>query len=236
MNAVDPTRQAELAKIHVAKKELALADDSYRAIIGRFSAGRTDSSAKLSPRERHAVLDHFETLGFKPSARAPAADRRVDTRPQAQKLKNLWQALWEMGAVYEPSDQALAAFVCRHTSIAALRWNSAADLKVAIDCLKGWCRRVGYSAQPFHGRRPTLGEGRYEPVLIEAQWARLVKLDAVKAGEQASLATWMGNEGFRVRAPEDLDRDDGPEIVSRLGKWLRRVSRGKPEISDGPDD
>lgn len=222
-------RKSELAKIHVGKAKLALDGDSYRAIVKRISEGRTDSSADLTEGERHALLDHFAELGFKPAGKPKGSLRGVDPRPQARKLKALWWALWMLGEVRDPSEGAMVSYVQRRTGIAVLRWNSTADLHRSIDCLKAWCARVGYEAKPYHARMNTPGEGHYEPVLIEAQWDRLIKLGVFKNGIHAGLDTWMANEGFHVSAPQFLDREDAQEVVIRLGKWLRRVARGRPE-------
>jgi hypothetical protein len=231
--AYDP-RKSELAKIHVGKAKLALEGDSYRAIVKRISGGRTETAKDLTEAERHALLDHFAELGFKPQAKPSGFARHADPRPQARKLKALWWALWMLGEVRDPSDGAMVSYVQSTTGIAVLRWNSTADLHRAIDCLKAWCKRIGYEAKPFHATLETPGEGQYEPVLIEAQWDRIKKLGATKAGIHADLGAWLDREGFHVAAPQFLDREDAQEVVKRLGKWLRRVTRGHPqEDADG---
>jgi len=66
-------RSKELAKIHVAKKQLALDDATYRAVLERLTG---HASAKdLNARDRLKVLNEFHRLGF----RAP--DHRTPTPP-----------------------------------------------------------------------------------------------------------------------------------------------------------
>lgn len=70
-------RNQQLSKIHIAKKDLGLDDDSYRAMLMRI-AGKT-SSKDLSPLQMANVLRELERLGWQPKrGRAkpkPAADR-----------------------------------------------------------------------------------------------------------------------------------------------------------------
>ncbi|XLM22170.1 regulatory protein GemA, partial [Chromobacterium piscinae] len=56
-------RQRLIRLIHVAKRELALDDDSYRAILQRI--GRQASAADLSVPELNQVLEYLKRNGFK---------------------------------------------------------------------------------------------------------------------------------------------------------------------------
>jgi len=56
-------RKAELAKIHIAKKALALDDDTYRDILKNVC--KVDSASKLDSQGRFQLLKHFESLGWK---------------------------------------------------------------------------------------------------------------------------------------------------------------------------
>lgn len=76
----DLHRKTELAKIHVAKAQLKLDDDTYRALLERIT-GKA-SAADLSARERVMVLNEFYRLGWSaenhripqrsPSTRSPS--------------------------------------------------------------------------------------------------------------------------------------------------------------------
>ncbi|PLP96027.1 regulatory protein GemA [Pseudomonas sp. FFUP_PS_473] len=70
-------RNQQLSKIHIAKKDLGMDDDSYRAMLVRI-AGKT-SAKDLSPLQTANVLRELERLGWQPKrGRAkpkPAADR-----------------------------------------------------------------------------------------------------------------------------------------------------------------
>ncbi len=56
------TRRRELAAIHVAKKQLGLDDDTYRAML--WTLGRVESAADLDHAGRQAVIEHLRRRGF----------------------------------------------------------------------------------------------------------------------------------------------------------------------------
>lgn len=63
MTSRDSTRTRELAMIHVAKKQLGLDDETYRAML--WTVARVRSSAALDFAGRKNVLDHMKARGFK---------------------------------------------------------------------------------------------------------------------------------------------------------------------------
>lgn len=75
-NAVNPSRNAELAKIHLAKKQLGLDDETYRAML--WTLARVRSAKDLDEAGRRTVLDHLRARGFKskPKGRTTPADDR----------------------------------------------------------------------------------------------------------------------------------------------------------------
>jgi Bacteriophage Mu, GemA protein len=228
-------RTRELALIHLGRKELGLDDGAYRGLIGRISRGRTDSSAQLTEAERRDVIEHMRDSGFKPKPKEPAAKpaRGDDPRLQAAKLRALWRSLHDLGVARVAGDDALAAFVSRHTNRQALRWNSADDLGIAIDCLKGWCRRIGYAPLPSQMEGPCFS--RFEPSLIRAQWARLIELGAFRHGNLARLDTWLAHQGYPAADPGFLTVADAQAAIRKLGDWLRRLAAERPDPGDGGD-
>lgn len=86
----DQLRKAELAQIHIAKVQLALDDDAYRAILLQVT-GKT-SSKDLTWQGRKALLDHFKKVGFKVKAKAAgrsAPNVGVDRMPRMRKIEAL---------------------------------------------------------------------------------------------------------------------------------------------------
>ena len=58
-------RRRDLAKIHIALKQLGIDDETYRDILYKITGQR--SAASLDETERGKVLKHFKALGFKPA-------------------------------------------------------------------------------------------------------------------------------------------------------------------------
>lgn len=55
-------RKRELAQIHIAKSDLGLDDDTYRALL--MDVTGVDSAAKLNSMARNAVLERFRQKGW----------------------------------------------------------------------------------------------------------------------------------------------------------------------------
>jgi phage gp16-like protein len=109
--AADPAlRRARVAKIHIAKKKLAMEDDSYRALLRRITG--KDSSTALAIAELDLVLAEFKRLGFHdaPDARRY---RKQANHPHVRKVYALWWAL--KPHLRDGSDAALRSFVRRQT-------------------------------------------------------------------------------------------------------------------------
>ncbi|MFZ6775818.1 phage protein GemA/Gp16 family protein [Undibacterium sp. Ji83W] len=83
----DQLRRAELAQIHIAKVQLAMADDSYRALLRRV-AGK-ESSKDLTWQERKALLDEFKRLGFKIKPKHQMPKVGADRMPRMEKIEAL---------------------------------------------------------------------------------------------------------------------------------------------------
>ncbi|HRJ61021.1 MAG TPA: regulatory protein GemA, partial [Azospirillaceae bacterium] len=160
----DPARQRDIRAIHAMRRELALAEDSYRAIIARMTAGRVGSSADMTPDERRRLLDELRRLGAgKKTAPRKTANRRdgpltpapspargegrnrpfrpANTKQQAM-IRGLWLELAALGAFKDASEAALADYVRRQAKVDALQFVSADMAQSVIGGLKGWLARV----------------------------------------------------------------------------------------------
>lgn len=58
----EATRRRQLAQIHIAKSDLGLDDDTYRAML--LDVSGVDSAAKLNAKQRAAVLERFISKGW----------------------------------------------------------------------------------------------------------------------------------------------------------------------------
>lgn len=128
-----------IAAMHVARKQLGLDEDTYRAALHHVT-GKT-SSAQMTEAERQAVLEHFRQRGFK--GQSTGRRKPLDGR-FAPKLQALWIAAWNLGLVRDRDDRALLAFVKRQTGIDHVRFlRHGQDAIRAIEGLKGWMERAG---------------------------------------------------------------------------------------------
>lgn len=134
-----PPSRAALAKIHIAKKELALTDEVYRDILQLHF--KVDSAAKLDDRQATVLLNKFRAKGWKsqPSRTKPTSPRHEDG--QMRKIVALWITLNQEGVIKNGSDKALQAYVKRQTGVENLRWCSPSQLWTLIEGLKRWARR-----------------------------------------------------------------------------------------------
>ena len=141
-------RQRLIRLIHVAKRDLSLDDDTYRSILLRF--GRKESSSDLTVPELEQVLEHLKRSGFKVRSKGkPAKPKAVKAKPsrplaqdaESKKIRALWLFLHELGAVKNPSEEALAAYVKRIAGVDALQWISGEQAERLIETMKKWAMR-----------------------------------------------------------------------------------------------
>jgi phage gp16-like protein len=123
-------RRALLGKVHVAKKQLAMVDDSYRALLLRVTG--QDSAATCTDAQLVRVVEEFKRLGF-------AASRKISDKPYVRMIYGVWKELKPF--LDAPSDTALAAFVQRQTGIARPEWLDGKQAGAVIEALKGWLAR-----------------------------------------------------------------------------------------------
>lgn len=231
--APDPRRRAELAKIHLAKKQLALDEETYRAAVSRMSHGRTTTAAELTARERGALLEHFREAGFEGKRMAKRRSGRPEPggyRPQVAKARALWRSLWQLGAMRDGTDRALDAFAKRQTGVERLGWCKPAQLNAVIEALKDWSRREGF--EPGAAGEDPLAT---KAALVRAIWRRIATADPRRDPSDKALDAWVFYHFCPDRGlpPADgvkaLDEAALDAAAVRLGGWLRRLKRAEDE-------
>jgi phage gp16-like protein len=83
-------RRAELAQIHIAKKQLNLDDATYQQML--FTVARVMTSAELDEHGRRRVIEHLRARGFKnqqPKRHFPGRPHNCDSNPQLRKIEAL---------------------------------------------------------------------------------------------------------------------------------------------------
>ena len=134
-HSIDQKRKRDLAQIHIAKSQLGMSDDDYRAML--MSRFNVSSASKLDWLGRKSLIDHFKKLGFKVVAKN--GTRTLDQSHDSRKVRALWLMLHALGQVRDPSEAALAAYVKRMSKVDALRWSR--DTYALIESLKSWSMR-----------------------------------------------------------------------------------------------
>ena len=156
--ATQQPRDREIKLIHVARRELAMDDATYRAML-MLVAGVT-SSAKLDGAGRKKVIDHMKLKGFKvkskgilPGAPAPIAD------PQYRKILALWGDLARSGTVHVNTEAAIRVYIKRITGCDDYRFCNNAQVTSIIESLKKWRDRVAQPSDPVPDTAPELDNG-----------------------------------------------------------------------------
>lgn len=179
-----------LAAIHVAKKQLGLDEDTYRAVLvlvtGKSSAGAMDAA------EQERVLAEFRRRGFKvvSSAREKAFAGRYVPMMQA-----LWLSGYHLGIVQNRADAALIAFVKRQTRIDHMRWvKDAAEARRVIEALKAWMTRDAGVVWPKNA-----DDGRSRQLAVVDAQLRLLGESPRDLSAVADLVPLMRSLGARIR-------------------------------------
>lgn len=101
------------AVIHIAKKQLGLDDDTYRAMCLRVT-GRS-SSSDMSEDERRKLVDEMKRRGFK--MKSGGKKLPVSTKPYIRLIHALWRSCHQKGVINDGSRTALRSFVKNHAPV-----------------------------------------------------------------------------------------------------------------------
>jgi len=191
-----PFRNAMLAKVHLAAKELGLDEDSRRDILERITGQR--SAAGLDDRQLDKVLDEFKRLGWKPMSKG-AGPKAADS-PMARKARAMWLSLWNLGVVRTGTEKALEAFGARQLGVDRLQWADQSQGYRLIEALKAMAERAGWQ-QDVAGLKPERQAWSLKARLVQAQ-ARLLGDPVVlmHAMDERDLDRMATDLGRRIRA------------------------------------
>lgn len=205
--------------------------DFLEATVGKRSLREMDGG------ELGAVIKALVDRGAK--RKAPAQKGRNSRRPlaasaHAGKIRALWLSLWNLGALSDPSEDALAAFVKRQAEVDDLRFLPADSADKVIEALKAWGERYGF-VQPTQAEIDQINRWRQaaqlraegpgfaaKVKLIRRQWDLLAEAGAFRHGAMARLGTWLRNRAG-IQSPEHLTPAQADEAIAALGAWLREA-------------
>jgi phage gp16-like protein len=123
-----PSRN-DLARIHIAKKELKLDEATYRGVLWDLY-GR-ESAADLTERQAADLIEHFRQKGWRPSSFR-----------QRGLIHVLWRQLANVGEIKSPDEKSLASFVERAAGKDDPRKLTVVEASRVIEMLKRWVERV----------------------------------------------------------------------------------------------
>ncbi len=206
--------RAMLAKIQIARKQLAIDEDDYRQIL-------LEETGKLSLKGMsevglERVLGRMKRLGFKPLPRSGANQAR---HPMAAKARALWISLHHLGVVRNASEEALEAFAKRQLGCDRLVWARQSDAYRLIEALKDMANRNGWS------QKPAVDQGKLTPRelqerLCEAIVAKLKTAGVVPDEWTLDIAAWRLC-GIALAGPEPVSPEGYARAAAALGAKLR---------------
>lgn len=123
-------RKKMIAKIHIAKTQLAIDDDVYRDLLDDVTGKR--SCADMDERELHQVLERLRGFGFKNFF--PATKDNA-TKTQVDKIRAMWLDMAKSELVPD-GEPALLGFVKRQTKVDRLEWLTPKQCNAVIEALK----------------------------------------------------------------------------------------------------
>lgn len=137
------TKPKLIQLIHIAKSQLHLDEDTYRAMLTAQTSKNSTKNMTLT--ELRTVFEHLKTVGFKTTP-AKGTNLKRETNmandDQSKLIRHLWLSLHDLGEVKNPSEQALAKYVERQTGISALQWLTIPQASTVIESLKKWEMRI----------------------------------------------------------------------------------------------
>jgi len=118
-------RDAQLAQIHIAKKELGLDEDTYRDVLERVTGQRSAKGQK------RALLAEFRRIGWK-----GGASRKRSEKGYVRKVFAVWGDLKRKGIWQNPDVSSLRTFVKKMTGCEDPEWLSYHQATLVIEALK----------------------------------------------------------------------------------------------------
>lgn len=127
-----------IIKIHIAKSQLAMDDDTYRDVLENATGKR--SSSDMNDAERERALAEFERLGWRPFR--PKGAGHLYKRATSRKIIVLWKELHRANLVKSPKLQSMNAWLKANYGKSNPDWLDGDQASLAIEQLKKWLKRA----------------------------------------------------------------------------------------------
>lgn len=208
------SRTGLIRAVRAACRAQGIEDDDRRA-LQREVTGKA-SLGDMTPAEIGRVLDRLNRGRAAPMAH----------RPHVAKIRALWWSLYWLGAIDDPGERALNAFVKRQTGRNALRFLGAPQAASVIEALKAWCAREGVAWPPVAADADARGERR---AVLDALWRK--RCDQAGAPRLADARGLGMNVGPLLGDQPDPAKWGAKTLdlaIRHVGKAVRRAA-GKSE-------
>lgn len=148
-------RNDDLAKIHIAKKDLHLDEDTYREIIRSVGKVESGSSSDLDLAGRSRVLHHFKQKGWKPRRKKIGKNPEMANQGQIDLIHHIWNCLGADGVVKDPSKRSLRIWLMNSTrryhdqkvGFSSVEFLPSLVAVKVTEQLKNWANRCGVKWQ-----------------------------------------------------------------------------------------
>ncbi|ECI5214675.1 regulatory protein GemA [Salmonella enterica subsp. diarizonae] len=170
--------------IHVARRDLQLDDDTYRAFLMQ-KTGKI-SCRELTTAQLKQVLDAMKERGFKKQKKTSRRRFKGYVTPR-EKIYKIWQQMFLDGFVSDISDAALDRYVERLTrkynggqGVSTLAWCHDDMLQTVLESLKQWhirCIRDAFTRNAI-------------PLPVSSSGRELRSHDAMMAAYANAKTTW----------------------------------------------
>lgn len=219
-------------QIRAGCAQLGLDEAGRRELIERTVGKRSlgDCSDAEMAQVRDAVNKANPAPGIRRDRRRGpqrGGTRPLAKAPQAAKARALWLALYHLGAVRDPAERALDAFVRRQTGIESLAWVGPDEANRAIEALKDWCARTGFDPAnrvpemlPEPGTPQSAGAHGLKARLAAALWLRLHPDEDPAFRDLAKFVGTLHGRELRSLAGARLGELD--RAIEALGAALRK--------------
>ncbi len=211
-------RRAMIAKVNVARHQLSMVEDDYRQLL--FDTTGQTSLKTCSDAQLERMIGALKDKGFRPLPKAggkPAAQH-----PMARKARALWISLHHLGAVRNPSEEALEAFAKRQLGCEKLVWARQSDAYRLIEALKAMAKRAGWLQNDPATGKP-LPVQRLQLHLCEVILGKLKLAEAIPTAWTIDLAAWRLC-GIETRRDRPFEVEDYARLAKALGDELRRLA------------
>lgn len=125
------------AIINIARQDLALDEDDYRALLKRVTG--QDSLRSMTAPQLQEVVDEMKRLGFRVKARGK--DLKTSFKPYVRLVHALWKSCHRKGVIADGSRSALRTFVSARSPVSDPDFLTYEQAEPIIQALKVMERR-----------------------------------------------------------------------------------------------